>query len=211
MPNDVVITAAVEGLTDEALLKRLCSFLGTTAGQIYGKCGKPYILARLGGYNYSARFRHWVVLLDLDNDGQCAPDVLPLWLPDPSRLMCLRVIVRELEAWLLADPMRISRFLSVAAAEVPTDPDTIPDPKRAMVELARRSRRRAIREDMVPHIGSGQPVGPAYTSRMIEFIQDSNAGWRPDVAALNSNSLQRCISAISLLLDQKFDPNMKLF
>ena len=202
----MIITAAVEGLTDEALLQRLCSFLGTTAGQVYGKCGKSYILSRLGGYNYSARFRHWVVLLDLDNDGACAPDVLPLWLPDPSRLMRLRVVVRELESWLLADPERIGRFLSVPAAEIPANPDAIQDPKRMMVELAKKSRRRAIREDMVPHAGSGQPVGPAYTSRMIEFIQNTNGGWRPDVAAANSDSLRRCVSAISQLLQQKFDP-----
>ena len=210
MPNTVVITAAVEGLTDEALLKRLCSFLGTTlgttAGHVYGRCGKSYILARINGYNHSARFRHWVILLDLDNDGACVPDVLPIWLPEPSRLMRLRVVVRELEAWLLADSQRISRFLSVPAADVPPNPDTIADPKRVMVDLARRSRRRAIREDMVPHTGSGQPVGPAYTSRMIEFIQDTDLGWRPDVAATNSDSLRRCVSAISHLREQEFDP-----
>ena len=206
MPNTVVITAAVEGLTDEALLKRLCSFLGASAGQVYGKCGKPYILARLNGYNYSARFRHWVVLLDLDNDAACVPRVLPLWLPQPARLMRLRVVVRELEAWLLADPDRISKFLSVPAAEIPADPDTVPDPKLTMVELARKSRRKAIREDMVPHAGSGQPVGPAYTSRIIEFIQHADVGWRPGVAAVNSDSLRRCVSAISHLIAQGFDP-----
>ncbi len=206
MPNRVVITAAVEGLTDEALLKRICSFVGTSAGQVYGKCGKSYVLARLNGYNHSARFRHWVVLLDLDNDGACVPDVLPRWLPNPSRLMCLRVAVRELEAWLLADPEHLSKFLSVSAREVPASPDTIPDPKRAMVDLARKSKRRAIREDMVPHAGSGQVVGPAYTSRMIEFIQNADLGWRPNVALTNSDSLNRCVSSIAHLMEREFDP-----
>jgi hypothetical protein len=120
--------------------------------------------------------------------------------------MSLRIAVRELEAWLLADPERISGYLGVSVAEIPTDPDSIPDPKHLIVELARKSRRRAIREDMVPIVGSGQPVGPAYTSRMIEFIQNAESGWRPDVAAHNSDSLQRCISAISRLVKEPFNP-----
>jgi hypothetical protein len=36
-----------------------------------------------------------------------------------------------------------------------------------VVELARYSRRRDIREDMVPRPGSGRSVGAAYTSRLI--------------------------------------------
>jgi hypothetical protein len=120
--------------------------------------------------------------------------------------MRLRVAVRELEAWLLADTERIAKFLGVAVAEIPADPDSVADPKRLMVQLARSSRRRAIREDMVPNIGSGHQVGPAYTSRMIEFIQSVESGWRPNVAAGNSDSLRRCISAISNLAGQEFGP-----
>lgn len=204
MSTPVVITAAVEGLVDEVLLKRICDSVGATIGQVYGRYGKPYILKNLNGYNHSAQFRHWVVLIDLDDDGTCVPEVLPQWLPSPSRLMRLRVAVRELEAWLLADTERIAKFLGVAVAEIPSEPDSVADPKRLVVQLARRSRRRAIREDIVPNIGSGQSVGPAYTSRMIEFIQNVESGWRPDVAASNSDSLRRCISSISNLAGQEF-------
>jgi hypothetical protein len=117
MALPVTLTAAVEGLTDEALLRRVCSFAGTIVGHVYGRTGKSYILERLNGYNHSARFRHWVVLLDLDNDGQCAPEVVRRWLPAPSRLIRLRVAVRELEAWLLADPDRLCRFLGVSCRD----------------------------------------------------------------------------------------------
>jgi len=204
MAAPVVLTAAVEGLVDEVLLKRICSSVGASVGQVYGRYGKSYILTKLHGYNHSAQFRHWVVLVDLDDDGACVPEVLTRWLPTPSRLMRLRVAVRELESWLLADTERIAKFLGVSVAEIPADPDSVPDPKRLMVQLARSSRRRAIREDMVPNIGSGQQAGPAYTSRMIEFIQSVESGWRPDVAAGNSDSLRRCISAISNLAEQEF-------
>lgn len=157
---------------------------------------------------HSAQFRHWVVLLDLDNDAACAPEVIHRWLPAPSRLMQLRVAVRELEAWLLADPEHLVSFLSIPTREIPKQPDSIADPKRLMVNLARKSRRRAIREDMVPAEGSGQTVGPpAYTSRMIEFIQDTHSGWRPDIAVSNSDSLRRCVTSILTLSKLDFQPD----
>lgn len=202
----VVLTAAVEGVTDEVLLRRICALCGTNIGLIYGKCGKSYVVARIAGYNHSARFRHWVILLDLDQDSPCAPDAVMRWLPVPSRLMCLRVAVRELEAWLLADPERVAAFFSVPAKEIPANPDIVPDPKDFIVELARKSKRKAIREDMVPAQGSGLQVGPAYTSRIVEFIQNGDSGWRPDVAAANSDSLRRCIRAITQLSLKPFHP-----
>lgn len=204
MPSLVVVTAAVEGPVDEAILKRVCLAAGTTIGPVYGKHGKAFILARVRGYNHSAQFRHWVVLVDLNGDGACAPEVLPRWLPTPSRLMRFRVAVKEVEAWLMADPERLGGFLGLRPTEVPTNPDFVADPKLRMVELARRSRRRAIREDMVPSPRSGQAVGPAYTSRMIEFAQDTQSGWRPEVAARNSDSLRRCVAAVSNLARQGF-------
>jgi hypothetical protein len=60
---------------------------------------------------------------------------------------------------------------------------------RRPVDLAARSRRRAIREDMVPRSGSGRSVGQAYASRLIEFV---DGYWRPEMAANNSDSLRRC-------------------
>jgi hypothetical protein len=129
------------------------------------------------------------VLVDLDHDADCAPILRDSWLPAPSRFMCFRVAVREVEAWLLADRQRIARFLGVALAKVPHTPDLIDDPKGAMVNLARRSRRKEIREDMVPLPGSGRPEGPAYASRLIEF---SSTLWRPGIAERQSDSLRRC-------------------
>jgi hypothetical protein len=200
----IVVTAAVEGIVDEVLLKRVCNHAGAGIGLVYGRTGKSYILSRLAGYNNSARFRHWVVLLGLDNDASCAPEVLPKWLRIPSALMRLRVAVRELEAWIIADVERLVDFLGVAIRKVPSNPDSLPDPKLALVNLARDSKRRAVREDMVPRPGSGQSVGPANATRMVEFLQDSHSGWRPGVASGNSDSLRKCITAVSELTNVAF-------
>lgn len=70
-------------------------------------------------------------------------------------------------------------------------------PKQALVNLARTSRRRAIRDDMVPREGSGRAVGPGYTSRIIEFVSNH---WRPEQAAHVSDSLRRAIARLEILV-----------
>jgi hypothetical protein len=117
--------------------------------------------------------------------------------------MCFRIAVREVEAWLLADQERLSTFLKVATARVPSEPEAEHDPKRAMVDIARKSRKREIREDMVPRPGSGRTVGPAYASRLIEFVSHPTTGWRPDIAAKRSDSLRRCLACMRKLIEEK--------
>jgi hypothetical protein len=56
-------------------------------------------------------------------------------------------------------------------ALVPTDPERLDDPKKALIDLAKRTRVRAIRGDLVPRESSGRKVGPLYTARMIEFVE----------------------------------------
>jgi hypothetical protein len=43
-------------------------------------------------------------------------------------------------------------------------------------------------------------VGPAYSSRLIEFALDEAEGWRPEIAARRSDSLRRCIEGIERLV-----------
>jgi hypothetical protein len=183
----------VEGVVDEAIVLRLLGHVGAAPGPVYGKQGKPYLRKRIGGFNNMARSVPLIVLVDLNNEYDCAPLLVAKWLPHPSSNMCFRVVVRQLEAWLMGDRERLSAFLSVSLSRVPTYPDREPNPKDTMVELARRSRKRAIREDMVPSPQSGRRIGPAYASRLIEFASDSERGWRPDVAAQCSESLRRCL------------------
>jgi len=195
----VVIASAVEGIVDEAIIGRLIAHIGGESGAVYGKAGKQPLLDRLAGYNHAAQHAPWAVLVDLDSDYACAPDAVRVWLPIPAALMRFRVAVREAEAWLLADRASVARYLSISAALVPRDPDAIPDAKQAFVDLARRSRNRAVRDDMVPRAGSGRQVGAGYAGRAIEFITSS---WQPDTAATASPSLNRCVAALADLVAQ---------
>jgi hypothetical protein len=62
--------------------------------------------------------------------------------------------------------------------------------------LARHSRSRAVRDEIVPREGSGRSIGPLYATRLIAFVEDEVAGWRPAQAASRSDSLRRCIRGL---------------
>jgi hypothetical protein len=192
-------SGAVEGDVDEAVLRRIVDEIGGTLGSVYGKRGKASLLQRLSGFNSAARFHPWVVLADLDHDWQCAPLAREAWLSRPATSMLFRIAVREVEAWILADRQRMAQFLAVSESRVPADPEVLDDPKSTLVDIARRSRRKDIKLDLVPRLGSGAPVGAAYTSRLIEFVSNAQSGWRPRVAAQRSDSLRRCLERLEQL------------
>jgi hypothetical protein len=193
----VAISAAVEGITDEAIVRRLIVHAGAVPGAVHGRYGKPYLRTHIAGYNNAARHAPWLVLVDLDGDSDCAPALRQDWLAAPAPRLCFRVAVRAVESWLIADAAGLAAFLGVAPAKIPHDPDALPAPKNSLVALARASRRKAIREDIVPRPESGRPVGPAYTSRVIEFASQH---WQPDEAARRSESLRRTIACLERLV-----------
>lgn len=56
MAGHVFISGAVEGMLDEAVLRRLVKEMGAMAGPIYGKNGKHFLLQKVNAYNQAARF-----------------------------------------------------------------------------------------------------------------------------------------------------------
>lgn len=199
MRKVVTISGAVEGLIDEAVFRRLVYWVGAEPGPVHGRHGKAFIRKHMEAYNRAALSAPWLILVDLDHDSDCAPPTVREWLPEPAGLMCFRIVVREIEAWLLADRERLAQFLSVRMSLIPRDPEALSDPKRTLVAIASKSRRKEMRHDMTPRPRSHRDVGPAYNSRMIEFVNDERDGWRPDVAAESSESLRRCLRRLEHL------------
>lgn len=181
---------------DEAVVRRLAVHVGAGVGPVYGKRGKPDVLARLAGYNRAAAHAPWLVLLDLD-ESACAPLLRAQVLRAPASQMCFRVAVHATESWLIADAIRFSRFMSVPLTRLPADADSVEDPKALVVNLARSSRSGSVRRDMVPTLASGRKVGPLYVSRLIEFVTTE---WRPTEAADRSDSLSRCLRRLRELV-----------
>jgi hypothetical protein len=192
------ISGVVEGITDQAALTRLIKHINAEVGQLSTSDNKKRLLKQLENYNRAAQFSYWIVLLDLDLDFTCAVKAKDAWLPNPAEYMCFRIVVRKLESWFLADRENIARFLGVSIAVVPKAPEDLEDPKLEMVNLARRSNKRAIVANMVPREGSGRDTGIAYATMLIDFATNH---WSLENAAENSESLRRCIACMKRLVD----------
>lgn len=194
-----VITAAVEGQTDAAVAERLIDHAGGRIGNVFGREGKALLRRQITGYNLAARRTPWLVLVDLDADAECPMALVRTWLPrHVAEYLCFRVAVREIESWLMADRTTLSAFLRVRSGQVPRDPESLEDPKRAMISLASRSTNRSIREGMGRDRGKGRRVGSAtYSRRLADYVRGT---WRPEVAAEHSESLSRTVTCLRRLV-----------
>jgi len=137
----------------------------------------------------------YLILTDLDYE-ECAPIMIKEWLPETRNPnLIFRIAVREVESWVLADRPGFAKFLGISQNKMPRKPDELLDPKAYLINLAKDSRKRALREDIVPKQGSTAKQGPAYNERLASFVQDA---WNPSNARQFSPSLERTIRAIEV-------------
>lgn len=88
----------------------------------------------------------------------------------------------------MADAQGATSFFGTKA--FPDRPDEVDDPKMALVNACRKSKKRSVKENVVPRLGSGRRVGELYEAELVEFGRDH---WSVDRARLNSPSLDRAI------------------
>jgi len=121
----------VEGLLDEAVGRRLIQHVGSQVNEVYGKRGWTYIRENIEGFNGLAQNVPLLVLVDLmDTEFECPVNVLRSWINSPGNNLAFRLVVQEVESWLLADRTNISRFLGRPKSEIPRSPEDLDDPKR---------------------------------------------------------------------------------
>lgn len=130
----------------------------------------------IGKYDAMARNGFPVfVLTDLDSRA-CCRLLLDEWLGDhhePNQNLLLRICVREAEAWLLADPAPLARLLRLPMARFPARPEELPDPKRALLRLAKDAPAR-VRRGLLPAPGSTAIIGPAYNDLLVPLVAKFN-------------------------------------
>ena len=148
--------------------------------------GNPRFWQDAKRYNQAGRTRTVIGLADLEQL-PCASALFTDKLGRKSKGFHLRLAVRMLENWLLADRASLAKFLSVPIGAVPSIPDAESHAKRKIVAIARRSSNRRIKEALVPG-DSGAIVGPDYVATMVEYIVNH---WRATDARLLSPSLDR--------------------
>ena len=185
-----------EGATELAIAKRILE-----------ACGMPYADARFidkGGRQrfwrdapkYAAAARNGIFVLGLADleSAPCVGWLLSQHLPHgrPQKFK-LRVAVHMAESWLLADHTAVTRWLRVSPKLLPSRPDEDPQAKLTLVNLARHSPIRSLKETLVPAPGHSGLVGREYLRGIRNFIAKH---WDPDRAARNSPSLTRALHAI---------------
>lgn len=93
----------------------------------------------------------------------------------------------------MADRVGIARFLGVNLAIVPKNPEQLLDAKRCLIQLARKSKKRNLKERIIP-IGSAAQ-GPDYNSALCEFV---DAEWNVHEAAELARSLAGAMRALEV-------------
>jgi hypothetical protein len=183
-----------DALTESLALKVLETIpIQYAARTVYNRGGNGYLRQTINGFNNAAKGVPFLVGTDLDRY-DCPPALIDDWLRRPKHhnlLIC--VAVREAEAWVLADRGSFAAFLGISVENVPKDVEALADPKATLIQLARRSRKRQLRDDICPRPRSTSRIGPNYNARLGTFVSES---WNPTAARLNSQSLNGAMNRL---------------
>lgn len=181
------IVLATEDVLSEQVGLRLAEEAGLRVEQLLRSGGNGYLKSRVPSFCKMASFRTVVVISDLDRV-QCPSRLLAEWLgprKKPANLL-IRIAVREIESWLLADHQAMRELLGSRAGTLPREPESLPDPKATLLNLARKAPR-GVREDLLPVPGSIASQGLGYNGRLSGIVRTI---WTPARAAERAPSLQ---------------------
>lgn len=188
-----------EGSTDIALLQRLADDHGVAVRRVWSTGGADALDRALPRYAKAALSTGdtWIALRDLDRH-DCAASLVGHLIPKPPASMHLRIAVRQLEAWLLADADGLSRTLRIRPNAIPLDVEDLDDAKAKIASLASHATSPLIRKNVAPR--RGHRVGAGYTAVVGEFIR---AEWSWKRARERSDSLDRCCRLFERLAETR--------
>jgi hypothetical protein len=202
MANGTPINLAVEDELGEQMIRVLLAQSGRAfpIGAVYGKRGNSYLKKTLPAFNNAARGMAYFVFTDLDNK-PCATFMIEDWFNCPATVypkrrnanLLFRIAVREVESWIMADRKAFAEFLGISVHKIPTQTDNILDPKKFLLDLARSSRKKDLRDDLVPRPDDSRQIGPDYNGRLSEFL---HSAWQAPMAELHSLSLAKTRKAL---------------
>jgi len=160
-----------------------------------GLSGFGQIKVQMPAFNNLAKLRPIIVLTDLDVHVQCPGDLWGKWMPNVTKHpnLILRVAIKEVEAWLLADRDNMADLLSISVGNMPAYPEALADPKIEIVNLARNSPSDEVKHALVPVHGSTAEVGRSFDTTLAHFARNT---WDIDAAVKTSNSLNRAVKAL---------------
>ena len=189
------IILAVEDELSEAISTKILNNFGVEIRIVLREGGNAYLRQKSPEFNRSASGMDIFLLTDLNSSQDCPPGLIRSWIKGPiNPRFFFRVAVMEVESWLMADRVGFANFLSIPIHRIPLPTDDILKPKEYVISLARRSKRRRLRDELVPEPGAKIPVGYGYNTRLIEFVREH---WDLERAATVSPSLKRTLDRLT--------------
>jgi hypothetical protein len=182
------IAIATEDQLSEAIALRLIAEIPTPHFIQFklGRKGNGYLSSKMDSWCQMAQHQVMLVLTDLDR-ANCLVEFRDQWLDAaPPQNLLLRIAVREVESWVLADHIAM-RVLIGAKGVLPAAPDELADPKQSLLKLA-KSAPKQIRADLLKTIDGNLAQGLGYNARLTAWV---NSEWSPERAAERSPSLAR--------------------
>lgn len=195
-----LVTLATEDALSEAIGRRLLAESPLASAHVlsHRRNGFGYLRSQMDSWREMAGWHVVLLVTDLDTFA-CPPALIQDWsgrrqgLPDN---LLLRVAVREIESWVLADHEAVRQLIG-RKGKLPPEPDLLPDPKQYLLKLA-TSASRDVRDDLVGWKGrdAAASQGVAYNARLTEWVRSA---WSPARAAERSPSLARARKALARL------------
>ena len=140
-----------------------------------------------------------LALRDLDDDAACAPTLVALLLPDKNERMLLRVCVKQVESWLMADKEAYARFCGVPLGHIPDNPETVGNPKALIQSLGESGKAVKLHRHFSKLKRTGVPMWGMLGEWHAQFAEKH---WDP-VRAADSNrspSLTRALARVKELV-----------
>ncbi len=155
--------------------------------------GSGYLKSKVDSWRQLAGQQVVLLLTDLDQI-DCPVALRNEWLgtrPVPDRLL-LRIAVREIESWVLADHDAMRKLIG-DRGKLPPAPDKLGDPKAFLLNMVRKYAPRDVKQDLLAERGAMASQGVGYNHRLVAWVKSY---WSPDRAAARSPSLLRARQAL---------------
>jgi hypothetical protein len=192
-----VVVAVEDDLAEALVLAAITqSELPFSVESVLQKKGITYLRARADSLNRAAFGGTRVIMVADSDSDKCPVKLAQKWFPlgkHPN--LAFRFSVRAAEAWILADAEGFCTYSGIKEVHLPTNPDEVADPKRTLVDIARRAKR-SFRDLVVPAEKSVVPVGVGYNATLTNFVETR---WSLERAAQRSLSIREFVSRIRKL------------
>lgn len=205
MSPSIEVDYSGEGRVDAVVARRLIRAAGHVPGRDFVSNrphkGKDALDLSLRGLNAGVRYGNPILALrDLDSDAPCGGALLQELCR--TRLaatlhpaLVLRVAVRAVEAWLLADAAGFSAASGVPRAKVPTHPEELTRPKDEMRDLLCRYGNRDTLAALQMRRRDERPTDQVLAGWTVGFVDE---GWDVEAAERSARvpSLSRCLARL---------------